>query len=273
MNLLEKLREWMRSQQSVAVAYSGGVDSTLVLKLAYEELGERAVGMLAVSASLPKAERIEAERIAQLIGVTLLPVETDELDDVRYQANAANRCYFCKENVYSSLRVEADAIGFSVLTDGMNADDTFDLRPGRAAARELGVLSPLHELGITKAQVRDMAKQLGLPNWDKPAAACLSSRIPYGTPVTKERLSQIEQAEDAMRGLGFSEVRVRHHGDVARIELPLTQLSSALSINDQIVTAIKRCGYSFVAIDLEGLRSGSLNEPLLNRASARTLVS
>ncbi len=265
---IERLRAWMRAQDHVAVAYSGGVDSSLVLKVATDELGSRVVALLAVSASLPASERAEAHVVARLIGAEVKEVATSELSDARYQENAANRCYFCKVNVYASLLEHASQSGDAVLVDGMNADDTMDIRPGRAAARELGVRSPLHELGFTKAEVRAAARRLGLPNWDKPAAACLSSRIPYGTPVTEERLAQVEKAESELRALGFGEVRVRHHGDVARVELPVDQLQLALHRAAKITSSLRRAGFTFVSLDLDGLRSGSLNEPLRKRVTS-----
>jgi len=257
---LDRLKCWMREHDRVVVAFSGGVDSSLVLKVASDELGSGALGLLAVSASLPASERNEAYAVAEHIGVSVEEVATNELSDARYQENAPNRCYFCKVNVYAGLLEHSSRWADAVLVDGMNADDTMDLRPGRAAARELGVRSPLNELGFTKADVRDAARVLGLPNWNKPAAACLSSRIPYGTPVTLERLAQVENAESSLKALGFAEVRVRHHGEVARVEVPSGQLTLALQSAAQISSSLRSAGFTFVSLDLDGLRSGSLNE-------------
>lgn len=263
---LDQLREWMRSLSKVLVAYSGGVDSSLVLKVAVEELGNKAVGMLAISPSLPQSERQDAVRLAASMGAKLIERHTGEVDDARYQANAANRCYFCKTHVYAGLVALAAEIGAAVAVDGMNAEDTLDLRPGRAAARELQVRSPLHEFGFSKAEVRSAARALGLSNWDKPAAACLASRIPYGTQVTPKRLAQVEKAEELLKKMGFTEVRVRHHGDVARVEIPKEQLGSALAVHEQMALNVRSAGFAFVSLDLDGLRSGSLNEPLRERA-------
>lgn len=262
MKKLDSLRDWMRLKTRVIVAYSGGVDSTLVLRVAVEQLGSSAVGMLALSPSLPKSERQDAMAVASSFGARIIERQTGEVEDDRYQANAANRCYFCKTHVYAELCNLAAQLEGAVPVDGMNAEDTLDLRPGRAAARELQVRSPLNEIGFNKAEVRESARELGLPNWNKPAAACLASRIPYGSPVTPEKLAQVERAEDLLKELGYGEVRVRHHGDVARIELPKDRLMSAMEDHDQLAMRVRSAGFSFVSLDLDGLRSGSLNEPL-----------
>ena len=252
----------------VAVAYSGGVDSTLVLKAALDALGsDNVVALLAVSPSLPQSEKEEAVSLAKSLGARLELLATSETDDPQYQANAPNRCYFCKDHVYRALRQFAEQNGIAHVLDGMNANDTLDVRPGRAAARELNIVSPLHDLGFTKQNVRDAAKALGLPNWDKPAAACLASRVPYGTPVTPKLLPQIERAEAELFDLGFRELSVRHHGDVARLEVPEVDLARALTRRSDITAALRRTGYTYITLDLDGLRSGSLNEVL----SARSL--
>jgi uncharacterized protein len=264
---LERLRLWFRALPNVAVAYSGGVDSSLVLKVAVQELGDQAVAMLAVSESLPQSERQEAEQQAVTMGARLELLTTQETADPRYQANAPNRCYFCKAHVYEALQARAMELGLGTVVDGMNADDTSDLRPGRAAAQERGVRSPLCELGFAKADVRAAAQALGLSSWDKPAAACLASRIPYGTPVTPQLLSQVERAEAALKGLGFPECRVRHHGDVARVEVPAAEFGALLTQRDEVVQAMQGSGFIYVTLDLAGLRSGSANEVLKGRAS------
>jgi uncharacterized protein len=189
------------------------------------------------------------------------------VNDPAYQANAPNRCYFCKDHVYRALRQYAEQHGIAHVLDGMNAEDTLDVRPGRAAARELQILSPLHDLGFSKQDVRYFAKALGLPNWNKPAAACLASRVPYGTSVTPKLLSQIERAEAALFDLGFRELRVRHHGDVARLEVPEADLIHALQEREAITTALRATGYTYITLDLAGLRSGSMNEVLKARAA------
>jgi pyridinium-3,5-biscarboxylic acid mononucleotide sulfurtransferase len=259
---IQRLTEWFRKQSSVLVAYSGGVDSSLVMKVAHMTLGDRVKAALAVSPSLPQSELHHARAIAAQIGVVCIELDTHEVDDPAYQANPPNRCYFCKQHVYSSLLEYAALNSFACIVDGMNADDTLDIRPGRKAAKELGIQSPLHLLGITKEQVRTMARELGLPNWDKPAAACLSSRIPYGTQVTPQTLNQIEQAEDILRALGFTEFRVRHHQNLARIEVSPSEFASIVHHQEEITQRLRQIGYHYITLDLEGFRSGSLNEAM-----------
>ncbi len=262
---LSQLREWIRARKKLLVAYSGGVDSSLVLRVATEELEQEALGMLAVSPSLPDSERQQAVELAQVMGARLKLIPTHETDDERYQANAVNRCFHCKDHVYQTLRRYADDHGFDHVVDGMNAEDTLDVRPGRAAAKLHEIESPLNELGFTKADVRAAAHHLGLSNWNKPAAACLASRVPYGTPVTPDLLGQIERAEASLHLLGFEELRVRHHGDVARIEVPEERLDEVMARRAEVTSALKANGYAYVSLDLQGLRSGSMNEVLPGR--------
>jgi uncharacterized protein len=266
--MIQKLNAYFQPLGRVTVAYSGGVDSTLVLKAALDALGsENVTALLAVSPSLPQSEKDEASALAQQLGARLELLTTQEVNDPAYQANAPNRCYFCKDHVYRALRQYAEQHGIAHVLDGMNAEDTLDVRPGRAAARELQILSPLHDLGFSKQDVRYFAKALGLPNWNKPAAACLASRVPYGTSVTPKLLSQIERAEAALFDLGFRELRVRHHGDVARLEVPEADLIHALQEREAITTALRATGYTYITLDLAGLRSGSMNEVLKARAA------
>jgi len=267
----EHLQHIIRSLGRAAVAYSGGVDSTLVLKVAYDCLGEDAIGLIGVSPSLPPYELEEAERIARQIGVRLKRIATHEAEDPRYLSNAGNRCYFCKSNVYQELIDYARAEGCRALLDGTNADDAAsDYRPGRVAARERGVRSPLQEAGLSKAEVRALARRLGLPNWDKPAAACLASRIPYGTLITVQALEQVSRAELALRRMGFRQLRVRHHGEVARLELEAPDFPLALERRADIVAALQECGYTFVTLDLAGFRSGSMNALLGDERQAHS---
>ena len=259
---LQLLRDELAVMGRVLIAYSGGVDSSLLLKAAVDVLQSHAIAVLAVSASLPQSEKDEALQLAQSIGASCELIETREVEDANYQANAANRCFHCKDHVYAALRRLADERGIAHVLDGMNADDTLDIRPGRAAAMKHGVRSPLHELGFSKAEVREAAKSLGLTNWDKPAAACLSSRIPYGTKVTRDLLARIEAAEAYVKALGFRELRVRHHGDIARIEVPVDSFQSVLTKQSELVGGLKSLGWLYVTLDLEGLRQGSMNEVL-----------
>ena len=271
---LERLRGLLAEFERVAVAYSGGVDSTLVLKVAHDVLGDNVLAVTAVSASMPHYERSAAEDVAREIGVRVAWVQTHEVGDERYIANPPNRCYFCKTDVYDELLKAAAREGFALLLDGTNADDVGDVRPGRKAAREHGVRSPLQEVGFTKEEIRLAARELGLPNWNLPSAPCLSSRVPYGTRITPEVLGQIGRGEWVLRERGFREVRVRHHGTVARLEVPISDFERVLAMREEIVAALKDAGYTFVALDLSGLKSGSLNLGISNgREEASTPAS
>jgi uncharacterized protein len=262
----ESLKSALRAVQRAVVAYSGGVDSTLVAKVARDVLGaENVLAVIAVSASFGADEERSAVRTLAEIGVPYLKIQTDEVADPRYAANPANRCYFCKEHVYGALVDVARAQGFEVVVDGFNADDTGDFRPGRKAGRELGVRSPLCEAGLTKDEIRDLARHLGLSNWSKPAMACLSSRVEYGTPITVQILNQVDRAEQALRKLGFDDLRIRHHDKVARIEVAPDAIDRALAHRAEIIDAVKATGYVYVTLDLEGLRHGSMNEGLTHR--------
>ncbi|MGQ9501645.1 MAG: ATP-dependent sacrificial sulfur transferase LarE [Anaerolineae bacterium] len=258
---LKQLKDLLRSMGCVAVAYSGGTDSTLLLKVAYDVLGsERVIALTAVSPSLPMVEREEARAIAQQIGVRHVLIETHELEDARYVANTPERCYFCKHVILEQLMHYAQREGFLTLVDGANADDLYDHRPGSRAARKWGVRSPLQEAGLTKAEIRDLARTLGLSNWDKPSAACLASRVPYGTPVTAELLRRIEQAEAAVRQLGVRQLRVRHHGALTRIEVEPTDFALIMEHRTEVVQALRALGYAYVTLDLAGFRSGSMHD-------------
>lgn len=256
---LDQLRAIMRECGSTLVAYSGGVDSALVMAVAHQELGERALACIGVSPSYPTREMRAAVKLAEQLGVPYRLVNTEEYLDSNYAANPTNRCYFCKSELHDRLKEIAAAEGWNAVLDGNNVSDLGDHRPGMQAARERGVRSPLIEAQISKPTVRALAQHLGLPVWDKPAMACLSSRVPHGTPITPELLRQIEAAEDVLVDLGFRQFRVRHHNEIARIELPAEDFPRAIEQHSQIAGGVKAAGYRFVTLDLAGFRSGSLN--------------
>jgi uncharacterized protein len=260
---MERTRAVVRAQRGAIVAFSGGVDSALVLKLAIEELGDRAVALTAVSPSLAPREKEAAERLARELGARHLLVETGETDDPDYVRNGPDRCYHCKTELYSVCRRAADELGLEAILDGFNADDLGDHRPGRRAGIERGVVSPLLEAGLTKVEIRAWSRELGLPTWEKPQLACLASRIPHGTPVTPERLGQVARAEEALQDLGFRVFRVRHHGEAARLELGEEELPRLLGdpeLRARVNERVKAAGFRFVALDLEPFRSGRMNE-------------
>jgi uncharacterized protein len=247
---------------SVLVAFSGGVDSTLLLRAAHDMLGERAVAATGLSQTYAEEEMTEAKAIAAEIGAEHLIVPTMELTDPRYADNTHQRCFFCKTELYTRLNDVARDRGLNVVVDGSNADDVGDFRPGMRAAKRLGVRSPLQEVGLTKTEIRQLSATLNLRTWDKPAVACLSSRFVYGDPITLEKLKQVGAAESNLRRLGFRGIRVRHHDNVARLEFPLELLPEAVARAAEITAAVKDAGYHYVALDLEGYRSGSMNEVL-----------
>jgi uncharacterized protein len=261
---LENARAIVRRMSSALIAYSGGVDSSLLLKLALDELGDQAVAVLASSPAYPESEQQEARALAQQLGARLVEVSTAEVELDAYRRNNPDRCFHCKEELFETLESVQRNLGLDHIAYGATADDAGDHRPGHGSAVRRGVRFPLLEAGMGKAEIRAAARRLGLPNWNKPSFACLSSRIPHGTEVTVEALRQIEAAEAAIKALGFRQVRVRHHGDIARIEVEPAEIERLVSERERVVSALQAAGYRFVSLDLEGYSTGSLNRTWKN---------
>jgi len=257
-----------RAMGSVLIGFSGGVDSTLIAKAAHDALGARALAVTGISPSLMVEEANECPKIAAHIGIPYLEIRTDEMDDPNYVSNPVNRCYFCKSELWDKLTPIARERGYAVVVDGSNVDDLGEFRPGMDAGHERDVRSPLQEAGLTKADIRAISGALGLPTWNKPSHPCLSSRIPHGTFITIEKLDQVGQAEAYLRVLGFRGFRVRHHGEIARLEIPLADFPRALEQHAAIVDALTDIGFRFVALDLAGFKSGNLNPATLPAAHA-----
>ncbi len=258
---LEQLKAIFVSMEKALIAYSGGVDSTLVAKIAYDSLGDRCLAVTAVSPSLLPEELAEAEEQASVIGIPHQIIETQEMNNPNYTSNPVDRCYFCKSELHDTLKPLAQQWGYPYIVDGVNGDDLQDYRPGIQAAKERGVRSPLAEVGLSKAQVRQLSQELGLSWWNKPAQPCLSSRFPYGEEITLEKLQRVGRAEIYLRKLGYDNLRVRSQGDTARIELPSSTIKLFIQNVDleQVVNYFKTLGFLYITLDLEGYQSGKLN--------------
>jgi uncharacterized protein len=260
----ERLRERLRSLGRLLVAYSGGVDSAYLAWAAHQELGDRMLAVLADSPSLARAQMHDAVAFAEEQGIRLAIVQTDELDKPEYQRNDSSRCYHCKDELFVVMEAYCDVKGFEAIAYGVNLDDQGDFRPGQKAAARHGVAAPLLDAGLTKEDIRQLARDAGLRIWDKPASACLSSRIEYGRPVTREALSVVERGEDALRELGFRQFRVRHHGEIVRLEIAREELPRALTVEmaAHFTRIFRELGFTYVTLDMEGFRSGSMNAVL-----------
>jgi pyridinium-3,5-biscarboxylic acid mononucleotide sulfurtransferase len=262
---LIKLEEDIRNMGSLAVSFSGGVDSTFLLKVASDVLGNKALAVTARSSTYPEREYKEAEAFAKTLGVKHIVIVSEELEIEGYSENPVNRCYFCKHELFEKVKEVAKQNGMRYVADGSNLDDLGDYRPGMQAVKELEVVSPLKAAEMTKDDIRLLSKEMGLPTWNKPAFACLASRFPYGQKITKEKLAMVDKAEQFLLDLGFRQVRVRHHGDLARIEVGAPELSRFFDeeLIEKVYTEFKKIGFTYVSLDLKGYRTGSMNETIL----------
>jgi uncharacterized protein len=276
MKSLEKfnrLKEQLKQMEKAIVAYSGGVDSTFLLKTATLSGMRDIIAVTASSESLPAEELSFAREMTSLLNIRHIVISTEELKDENFSNNPPERCYYCKKELFSKLREIADREGIEYILDGTNADDMNDWRPGVKAAREFGVVSPLRDAGLTKAEIRELSQSLGLKTWDKPATPCLASRFPYGQRITRDAIERVSRAEGFIKGLGIRDLRVRTHGEIARIEVPVNEFATLMDdgVRKAIVDFLKSLGYIYITLDLQGLRSGSLNEVLSNSEKTRCI--
>ena len=268
---LKKLQEILKNMDSVIVAYSGGVDSTFLLKVAHDALGDDVIAVTAISSTYPKRELIDAKSFAQKIGVIHRIIKTDEMKNEGFSKNTTSRCYYCKKELFTKIKKIALTQNIKYVLDGSNADDKDDYRPGEKALIELGVRSPLKEAGLTKEEIRELSHKMYLKTWDKPAMACLASRFPYGIRITKKRLKQVELAEGFLSKLGLNQIRVRYHNEIARIEVAENDFDKILKNRKKITYYFKKLGFTYVTMDIEGYRTGSLNEGLKHEKNFKRL--
>jgi len=259
---LDRLREKLRDMKRVAIAFSGGVDSSFLLAVGHDELGDNAVAVTAVSPTYPQEEYKDAQRFTKTLGSPHIIIQTKELQNKDYAKNPQNRCYYCKKELFMQMKQVANQHHIPHILDGSNADDSKDYRPGSLAIKELGVKSPLKDVGLTKQEIRDLSKQMNLHTWDKPPLACLASRFPYGEPITEARLNQVYTAERFLHSLGLKHIRVRYHQDIARIETEPKEFKNIVRNAQRIIKKFKALGFTYITLDLQGYRTGSLNEVL-----------
>ena len=261
---LEALKERLKELDSVAVAFSAGVDSSFLLKVAHDVLGDKCIAITGQAPFFPGWEQKEAIDFCKREGIKQLIVESTQLSDEKFTSNPPDRCYHCKKSLFQKMKDVASEEGISVVVEGSNVDDLGDYRPGRKAIEELQILSPLLDVGLTKKEIRELSKDMGLPTFDKPSFACLASRVPYGEEITAEKLKQIEESEVLLMNLGFQNLRVRHHGTLARIEVPKSDMERVMkeNVREEIVDGLKKIGFLYVTLDMQGYRMGSLNEVL-----------
>ena len=260
----KQLKDNLKKMQSVAIAYSGGVDSTFLVNVAHDVLGKNAIAITATSSTYPKRELEQAKKLAKQIGIRHIIINSEETEIDEFSKNPINRCYYCKKELFTKIKQIVNKENINYILDGSNIDDTYDYRPGTKALKRLGIISPLKDVGLTKQEIKELSQSMDLETWDKPAFACLASRFPYGIEITKDRLKQVERAETLLQSLGIKQFRVRYHNEIARIEVSKNDFQLILKHSDNIVKEFKELGFKYITLDIEGYRTGSMNEVLNN---------